>query len=358
MKKILAMTFLCVVLLLSGCNSWMGGSYHSVEPNKSRTGGGNADSVEVFSYQDICDALCQIIHSGSEKSVFYLSGSDTELLEQQLQLAISYVMANDPFAAYSVSDISYDFGTNNAKSAVSVKVTYIRSGSEILRIKKVNDMDEAVGLVTDALDKCASGTVLYISDYEETDVEQLVQDYVDFNPQTCMEMPQVAVSVYPETGRSRILEVSYSYQTSRDTLRNMQETVKPIFSAANLYVSGDSEDIQKLSLLYAFLMERFDYKIETSITPSYSLLRHGVGDCKAFAVVYAAMCRQLDLPCQIVSGTKGGEPWYWNVVLLDGEYQHLDLLRCNSEGRFFLRTEDEMTGYVWDYSAFSAENDT
>lgn len=358
MRKILAMTFLCAVLLLSGCDSWMGGSYHSVEPNKSRTGGGSADSVEVSSYQDICDALCRIIHAGSDKSVFYLSGSDTALLEQQMNVAINYVMANDPFAAYGVSDITYDFGTNNAKSAVSVKVTYIRSRSEILRIKKVDQMDEAVGLITDALDKCASGTVLYISSYEETDVEQLVHDYVDFNPQTCMEMPQVAVSIYPQTGKSRILEVSYSYQTSRDTLRNMQESVKPIFSAAELYVSGDSEDMQKLSMLYSFLMERFDYKIETSITPSYSLLRHGVGDSKAFAAVFAAMCRQLDLPCQIVSGTKGGEPWYWNVVLVDGEYRYLDLLRCNADGRFSLRTEAEMTGYVWDYSAFSAENDT
>ena len=44
-------------------------------------------------------------------------------------------------------------------------------------------------------------------------------------------------------------------------------------------------------------MERYDYRIETSITPAYSLLRHGVGDSRAFAVVYAAMCQQAGLEC-------------------------------------------------------------
>ena len=67
--------------------------------------------------------------------------------------------------------------------------------------------------------------------------------------------------------------------------------MKPVFESAVLYVSGDGAEKQKFSQLYAFLMERFDYKVETSITPAYSLLRHGVGDSRAFATVYAAMCR-------------------------------------------------------------------
>jgi len=111
------------------------------------------------------------------------------------------------------------------------------------------------------------------------------------------------------------MELTFTYQTSRDALRQMQSQVKPVFDAASLYVSGDGEDRQKLSQLYAFLMERFDYKIETSITPAYSLLRHGVGDSRAFATVYAAMCRLAGLECMTVTGTHAGDPWTWNIVL-------------------------------------------
>ena len=99
-------------------------------------------------------------------------------------------------------------------------------------------------------------------------------------------------------------------------------------------------------------MERFDYKIETSITPAYSLLRHGVGDSRAFANVYGAMCRSAGLECLTVTGTRNGEPWTWNMICDNGIYYHLDLTRCKEDGSFCERAEGSMTGYVWDYSAF------
>ena len=99
-------------------------------------------------------------------------------------------------------------------------------------------------------------------------------------------------------------------------------------------------------------MERFDYKVETSITPAYSLLRHGVGDSRAFATVYAAMCRASGLECIVVTGTRSGEPWTWNIICQDGVYWHVDLLRCNEQGRFHKTEDSGMTGYVWDYSAY------
>ena len=150
------------------------------------------------------------------------------------------------------------------------------------------------------------------------------------------------------------MELIFSYQTSRDSLRRMQSQVKPVFDAATLYVSGDGEEKQKFSQLYAFLMERFDYKLETSITPAYSLLRHGVGDSRAFATVYAAMCRSAGLECLVVTGARSGEPRSWNIVLDNGQYYHVDLL--HEQGSFWEYTDWQMSSYVWDYSDYPACN--
>ena len=79
-------------------------------------------------------------------------------------------------------------------------------------------------------------------------------------------------------------------------------------------------------------MERFDYQIQTSITPSYSLLNHGVGDSEAFAKVYAAMCRSAGLECQTVLGTVDGEVRYWNIIRYDERYAHVDLLYSSRQG--------------------------
>ena len=184
----------------------------------------------------------------------------------------------------------------------------------------------------------------------------MVTDYAETYPQSVMEIPQVTAGIYPETGLNRVVELTFTYQTRRETLRQMQSQVAPVFDAAALYVSGEGADAQKYAQLYAFLIERFDYEITTSITPTYSLLRHGVGDNRAFALVYAAMCRVAGLECMTVTGTRDGEPWCWNIVLDNDRYFHVDLLRSNDLGGFREFTDAEMNGYVWDYSAYPACN--
>ena len=187
--------------------------------------------------------------------------------------------------------------------------------------------------------------------YEQMDFGQIVRDYAMDHPQNVMETPQVTSEVYG-IGQTRVVELTFAYQTSRDSLRTMQSQVQPVFDSAVLYVSGEGSQSQKYSQLYAFLMERFDYTVETSITPAYSLLRHGVGDSRAFATVYAAMCRAAGLDCIVVTGTRSGDPWVWNIICQDDVYYHVDLLRCNENGRFRRLLDEDMAGYVWDYSAY------
>ena len=158
-------------------------------------------------------------------------------------------------------------------------------------------------------------------------------------------------------GRERVVEITFTYQTSREDLRAMKKKVSPIFTAAQLYVQESEDQREKCVQLYSFLMERYEnYTIQTSVTPSYSLLMYGVGDCKAFAEVYAAMCTDAGVDCRVVSGTRNGDPWYWNVLRRDGVNYHVDLLRCVQSGSYAELTEDSMGAYVWDYSAYSAPN--
>jgi hypothetical protein len=212
-------------------------------------------------------------------------------------------------------------------------------------------MEDAEPLVAAALTNFDDRLVMYVEQYLEWDFLQMVRDYAKTYPETVMEIPQMTVGIYG-IGAERVVELSFAYQTERDSLRQMQAQVRRVFDAAELYVSGTASDRQKYSQLYAFLMERFDYQTETSITPAYSLLQHGVGDSRAFATVYAAMCRRAGMECLVVTGTRDGEPWVWNMIQLDGIYRHVDLLQCNADGEFRETSDREMDGYVWDYSGY------
>ena len=226
-------------------------------------------------------------------------------------------------------------------SAVAVTLRYTRSPEEIKAIRSVSNMDQAQKRVTDALSNFEAGVVLRISQYQELDFSQIVDRFSQENPDLVMENPQVTVSVYPQEGMDRVVDVRFSYQTDREALRTMRAYVEPVFSSAALYVSSEETDEVKYSRLCTFLMERNDYQQKTSLTPAYSLLRHGVGDSRAFAMVYSAMCRKANLECKLVSGTRNGEPWFWNIVCVDGIYHHVDVLAFPG---FAKHTDAQMAG--------------
>ena len=341
---------LLLCLLLTGCRNVFDGEYTSVKPHQQQTASSGNQTISASNYVQLYAALVDLIEAGTEEKVISVVNYDQNRIQSDMQQAITDAFARNPIAAYAVEDIKYELGKSGGQPALAVDISYVHDRTEIRRIKQVHGVKEAVNAISAALNQCEVAIVLQIRNYKETDFVQVVEDYAFDNPQNVMELPQVTVSIYPDSGSNRVVELRFTYQTSRDSLKSMQSKVQPVFASAALYVSGDGEDREKYSQLYSFLMERYDYQIQTSITPTYSLLRHGVGDSRAFAVVYAAMCRQAGLECRVVSGTKAGESHYWNIVCDEGVYYHVDLLT----GAFRELTDGQMTGYVWDYSAYPA----
>ena len=350
MKQKSILLILAMSLLLSGC-SVFNRSYISVEPHREQRQTVQTDTIMASDYLELLGAMEKMIESGTEVAAIKVPDYPEDTLDYSMKMAIRHSMESDPIGSYAVSDIVYELGSSSGVPAVSVGISYHHNRSEIQRIRRAKDTQSAEKIVAEALKAYESGIVVLVEDYEIRDFTQFVQDYAEKNPQAVMEIPQVSQRNYG-TGRDRLIELIFTYQTSKDSLRRMQTQVQPVFDAAALYVSGEGEDYQKYSQLYAFLMERFDYKVETSITPAYSLLRHGVGDSRAFATVYAAMCRSAGLESMTVTGTRAGEPWTWNIVKDNGGYYHVDLLRSNRNGQFRELTDSQMSSYVWDYSAY------
>ena len=339
---------LLLCLLLTGCTNVFDGEYTSVKPHQQQTASSGKQTESASNSVQLYAALVDLIEAGTEEKVISVVNYDQSRVQSDMQRAITDAFARNPIAAYAVEDIKYELGKSGGQLALAVDISYAHDRTEIRRIKQVRGIEEAVNAISSALNQCEVAVVLQIRNYEETDFVQVVESYAFDNPQNVMELPQVTVGIYPESGSNRVVELRFTYQTSRDSLKSMQSQVQPVFASAALYVSGDGEDQEKYSQLCSFLMERYDYQLQTSITPAYSLLRHGVGDSRTFAVVYAAMCRQAGLECQVVSGTKAGESHYWNIVCDEGVYYHVDLLA----GAFRELTDAQMTGYVWDYSAY------
>ena len=351
MKKLMVAALLC--LLLAGCG-WMDGHYVSVRPHTNQPSQELRGTISVSSVSEMEQALDTLVSQGAESAVISASKMSRQFLEMGIGRAVSHCMNQTALGAYAVSDITWEAGTTGGENSLALRITYRHGLGEIRRIRRVKTVAEAKTLVERALQQCSAGIAIFIEGEEDADFAQMVEDYADAHPEIVMELPQVGVSRYPEEGTPWIVELQFTYQTSREALREMQVYVQPVFSAARYYVMGETDQRVKFTQLASFLMERNQFTVETSITPGYSLLRHGVGDSKAFACMYGAMCRQAGLECLMVSGTRAGEPHFWNILSIDGRYYHADLLHPGPEGELLLLLDEQMQGYVWDYSAYPA----
>lgn len=350
MKIKMIALLLGISLLLGGCG-WLDGSYVSVTPHQEQSGSVRTENLTVSNYEELLDTIEDVVSKGTESCIINVVNYAQDYLELNVANAVQHIQKLYPVGAYAVESVQYEIGSNSGKTAIALEIVYRHSRNEIRNIQKAKNTQTVAKFVGQALESYDTMLVMELEDYEELDYTQTVQDYALQHPQNVMEIPQVTWETYG-IGTSRVVELTFFYQTSRDALRTMQTQVQPVFDSAVLYVSGEGAQQQKFAQLYAFLMERFEYKLETSITPAYSLLRHGVGDSRAFATVYAAMCRDAGLECLVVTGTRSGEPCTWNIICEDGVYWHVDLLRCSENGRFHKQLDADMEGYVWDYSAY------
>lgn len=356
MKRNLAL-FLCLCLLLSGCSTMFDGSHYHEEPHTNQSGQLPHENIVASNYDGLCKALIGLIESGSQSGIISVPSYDQSTIYTDLTQAVAYVRKNNPIAAWAVENLTWELGSNGGQLSVGVNISYLHDRNEIRKVHRVTGMEAAKKVITGVLNDCGASVLVLINHYEDMDFQQMVDSYADDYPQQVMERPQVITNVFPETGATRLVELKFTYQNSREALRTMQTQVNTVFESAALFVSNYNKQADKFQQLYSFLMEFLaegNYSLETSITPAYSLLRHGVGDKKAFATVYAALCREAGLDCRVVTGTRDGQPWVWNLICIDGAYRHLDLLRCSQNGKYKTYTDSQMEGYVWDYSAYPA----
>ena len=74
------------------------------------------------------------------------------------------------------------------------------------------------------------------------------------------------------------------------------------------------------------------------------------------AQCWALLCQEVGLQCQVVSGLRGSDSYWWNEISLDGStWYHLDLMQdvLNQTG-LQLRYDEDMDGYYWDPAAYPA----
>ena len=351
--KIILPALVCV--LLCGCSSLVPSEYLQVRAHSQpQSESVQVSAVPVEDFTSLRRAIRNFVQNGVEHGVIRAYGYDGDL-KSDLNTAMHEISREDPLGAFAVDYMNYSISRIVSYQEIDIDITFRRTLQQIKDVEYVSFMSghETQKRVCEAIDSGLESIAFHFARYADLDFAQMVRDYYDENPTSVLEMPSLRVTSYPETGLSRIVEVQFDYRSSARELAAMRQAVEDNLNAAEVYVRYRENEHERADLLFTYLSQRFTYRLGESYAPVYAFLCEGLGDSEAAAKCWQELCERIGLACYTVQGTKGGTEYWWNIVRLEGQYRHVDILSDLLElGSLTKRTDAQMVGYTWDTAQF------
>ena len=343
--------------LLTGCSVLAPDSYLSITPHQSsEVQTTNTDAVTADNYMTLKAAILHLVRTGQTEGVIRVTGYDGDL-EEELQQAAFEVSTLDPLGAYAVDYMTHSCNLLVSYYEIRVSITFRRSAKDIAGIRSVSTQDHLEQILSTAIDTFDDRVAVRLHNYRDQaeDIPTFLGEYCAANPATVMEVPKITVSVYPESGSTRIVEINFLYTNNPQGLLAKQRAVANGIDAAAEYIRYRQEDYDKVQLLYAYLTQRFQYRKASTVTPLYDALCSGVADPVGLAQAWQLICDKAGVECLTVSGMKNGEAYTWNILRTGSYYRHLDLAQCVLDrSGLVLNSDGEMSAYYWNMEQYPA----
>ena len=347
MKRLAVIVLL--LLLLTGC-SLAPDEYLYVAPHvDSSSQSSTSDAVTVENYLSLKNAILSMVRSGQTEGVIRASSYDGEV-EEDLAEAAYEVSKLDPLGAYAVDYMTHSCTQIVSYYEIRINITFRRTAQEISEIRSVSTASQLEERLKQAINQSDDRLTLRLTSYRDQDQEvpAIVAEYCASDPATVIEIPDYSISIYPESGTIRIMEIDFTYANQPEVLQGMREAVQESINGAAEYIRYRETDRDKTKLLFIYLMERFRYTAGETNTPLYDALCSGVADPTGLAQAWQLICDRAGVECYTVSGMRDGDPYTWNIVRIDNSYRHVDLARCALDlNQLVFWTDADMTEYYW-----------
>ena len=345
MKRTLALVF--ALLLLTGC-SLTPDTYRSEKKHVETTNQAPLPAaVEVSDFEELKAAILQFISEGRESGSIRTNHYSGDVEEDAIQ-AVYDATRKDPVGAFAVDYLNYNCVKIVNYYEITVDITYRAAIYEVDTIHKIRGEADIELQVQKALQNFEGRLAMRMKEDQTYDIAAIMDAFYIEHPEKMVEVPQVNVMVYPESGPERVVEVEFAYTLSTAELHRMEEAIEESVAAAAEYIRYRDSDRSKVQLLHTYLTERFGYEPKETATPIYSALCEGIADPVGLAQGFAMICRRAGVECYYVTGLYGGESCVWNIVSDDGDFRHIDLFQSMGEGDTLrLMTDWEMSDYYW-----------
>lgn len=348
MKRKLLCGILSLTLLfsLSGCANLLERSYTSSAVHVDRPTTGEDPSVlRVENYRELVSAVLYLVSQGAEEGTIQLHDY-TGAVETDLPAACVEVATQDPLGAYCVDYIKHEYTRVVSYYQANLDIHYRRSQEQVRSMVRVTGTGAIRTELQESLSRFATEVVLRVAYFseDEASIDQLIRQAYYDTPAAALGFPEVQISLYPESGRERVVEILLTYPESVEELRRERELLdQRVRELPSPDTDGGEERRARRALdqLWSYAV----YSPDGGST-AYDALVSGVADDEGMALAYTLLSRRAELNSTVVEGERLGEPRFWNELTLSGgEKRYLD----PAEGTGTLYTAQALfeAGYRW-----------
>ncbi|MCL2045827.1 MAG: hypothetical protein FWG88_05525 [Oscillospiraceae bacterium] len=360
LHKVILSILLCL-FFTSACSSILEGDMRVESEHRSTTGDRLPEEVEVSNFSELKEAIVELIyqHETTGQIIVYRYDSD---IQWDIDRAIDEVMETDPIARYAVVEISTTLNRIVTFFEIDLKIEYRRSREQVASIVNVSTLrylrTELFNIMSEYRNEASFQTALHIT---EDDMIAYIKDSYYQNPRNIIIMPVAVVEIYSTEDSDRIVEVRLHNIELPSVLQQYGESLARSVRLNALAAEGET-DAEILLSLAKNLIDACDFDEGTARTISehgipnlaataYSALVRGTAVGEGFAMAFKALCDELGFECQVVLGYLNNMVHAWNIIMLNGDYYHVDIAMCAANGieSAFIKSDAQFANlYIWD----------
>ena len=355
-KAAAALLLAAFCLLLCGCGDFFDRDYLSVTDYEIPAQEPPAeDSVTVRNLAELRQFLTGLLNDQASDGRIVFDSAYEGDINADIASACWQVRTQDAFFAYCVANISYDVSKLVNHYEARFTISYNEAGEDpdsIVRLQLTTGLAEQL---RQAIAGGDSRLVVLIgrSSMTAEDVENLASKVYRENPIIEPREPRVTVNMLSGTGSQRLYEISFNYNLSDEELQQRRaelQALEPFAEAEQI----PEDSAERALLACEYLLEHSSYS-ESASNDIYAALIGGEANSEGLALAYVELCRQLEVPCQVVYGQRNWRNCCWNIIQLEGKSYHVDVSACMTLGidqGFLLPDETMWMLYRWDISSY------
>ncbi|MGE4353033.1 MAG: transglutaminase domain-containing protein [Oscillospiraceae bacterium] len=304
----------------------------------------------ISSYTQLTTALTTMVEQHQEEAQLQFNNY-TGSISDDIAEACWQLKSTNALGAYVVDYISYDISRIVTYYQATVYINYTRSADEMAEIKSVG-ANKIADTVVEAVSsgKQHVAMKIYTSAIDGSAMAERVERALTDAPALVPVMPELNVSVFSGSSSQHIFDVEFMYSASEDEMNQMRSELENTIKSSAQMISQNKP--YSVAVLAAHLIaDHCVYKSDDTAGTAYDALVLGVGDSRAIAMAYDALCTAKGLESYVVSGLKNNEQHYWNQVKVDDYWYHVDVTEVKglSANAAFLKNDAEMVNdYRWD----------